>query len=54
MTMLNSNSVIDLRAASDEGGDALDASYYGQLSGGDSELDWQVHQIERVLRENSR
>lgn len=41
-------------AASDDGGDALDASYYGQLSGGESELDWQVEQIERVLREDAK
>ncbi len=41
-------------AASDDGGDAIDASYYAQLSGGDAEFDWQVEQIERTLREQAK
>jgi hypothetical protein len=41
-------------AASDDGGDALDASYYAQLSGGEAELDWQTERIRRVLQEQAR
>ena len=36
-------------AASDDGGNAMDASHFANLSGGDSELDWQVERIKTTL-----